>query len=125
MKLVYKAVFIFLIFILTFLAGVFCADINQNHTQDTGSVIYSLNLVDNNIFNKNNEQTISARIVQGNISINNKTNGSNSSNFNAFAQTSNRQHKNIISYIYHKTYLDNKEKIEFSPLLSQIFPNAP
>lgn len=123
MKLVYRAVFIFCIFLVTLCANAFC-EFSDTKIYQKEALIYSADILNTDIINDGREEIANTQILNGSISAN-KNNSSNSFNSGNFVQISQKQLQKLLSYLYSKSYLDNKQKINLSVLSFQIRPNAP
>lgn len=95
----------------------------SKHTET--SAITSYKFFENDLINeKNNDFSITAITQNTNLSLSNRLNSSSGSNSNQTALISS-QRKSLEEYIYHQSYLANKQKTALLPFLAQIQPNAP
>jgi len=113
-------------FFITLSANALCLDVSD-FDKKTCDTISAVQVYHCDILNTKNDVYLFQNI-QKNDSL--CINGRKSDNFydgglnNLFIVNSNHI-KNIIDYIYVQSYLRNKSDIEFSIVLSEIYPNAP
>ena len=126
MKLLSRITLLFCIFIIIIGTSAFCS---ENHTynikcQDT---ISAARYFDNDLLcSKNNDYIFQNITRHDSLNINNKkTDNYNDTGNNYFISSQTEQQVNLISYIYNNSYLNNKTKVSFKTLLSEVHPNAP
>lgn len=125
MKLISRIILLFCIFFITLSANVFCSSCDSYLPKniDTISAVkyYNYDLINS----KDNESVLS------NINRNDSTISNNKDSNDYYSGLFNKnpnkdkQFKELLSYLYTISYLDNKTKISFLSLLSEIHPNAP
>lgn len=124
MKLVYRGLFILLIFLASIFIGTSQLDISYKPVKNQG-MVYSVNNYSIDIINSKNESSVSNLVVNSNISQVQKNNSQSGFSSNECANLATKYYQKFYNYIYSKSYLSNKNQINRIALLSEIFPNAP
>lgn len=127
MKFICRLIILFCIFIIAISGNAFCSDYTNSYNIKQNDTISSVNNYNHDLLNsKDNEPVIQNLNRNSNLNIANKEqDSSNDSGLSKFIPKVPEQYTNLLSYIYTKTYLENKEKTLFAFISSEIQPNAP
>lgn len=126
MRYICRFILFLCIFFITLSANAFCeisGNIISKHT-DTISAVH-INDYDM-LYSKNNAAVVQNGQRNENLQINGKeSDNSLDGGLNNFLHQQTSQFEDLLSYIYSKSYLRNKTKVNLLKVLSEIQPNAP
>ena len=126
MKILSRITLLFFIFVIIIGTSATCSE-NVNYNIKYKDTISAVKYFDHDLLNsKNNDYIFLYFTRHYSLNVNNKkTDNSNDSGNNYFIPNQTEQQVNLISYIYNNSYLNNKTKVSFKTLLSEVHPNAP
>ncbi len=126
MKLFCRFILIIFMFCITLGANAFCIENNFIKLKSIDA-IYSYQNYHHDILNSKDSGQI-IEFIQKNDTISSfqrKNDNRSDGNLNKLSFFIGNIIRQVISYNYNKSFLDNKSKVNFSVILSSILPNAP
>lgn len=123
MKLIYKIVFIFCLFILSL--GINISNENAFAHYEKEDILFSYSTPEFDITNKDNAETITNECFNQSVQNSARTKTLSLNGFCGDIKGFKNQFKRIISYIYSKSYLDKIQNQSLILISSEISPQAP